>query len=60
MTIITPNQIFDLFAIVSCKKDLSEITDYIQSNIKAYSIFDLQLFQGCMNTLWDALYLTGK
>jgi hypothetical protein len=60
MTIITADQIFDLFGNVSCKRDLQEIIDYIQENKKCYALFDLQLFNNCIATLFNVLNLVGK
>lgn len=59
MTIITPDQIFDLFAVVSCKRDLNEIVEYIQDNLKSYCLTDLLLFNQCMATLWEVFNLAG-
>lgn len=59
MTIITHDQIFYLFAVVSCKRDLNEIVEYIQDNAKSYCLTDLLLFNQYMATLWEVINLAG-
>lgn len=56
MILITTDQIFDLLANVSCETDvIVELEHYIISNRKAYTSFDLQLFEKSIDMLYEAL-----
>lgn len=51
----TENEVFNLLGSVSCKEDLIQINDYIQTYADAYAWYDIDIFNMIINDLSKAL-----
>lgn len=54
MNPFTPDEIFDLLANVSCKRDLLEISQYCAENVRHYTILDNSLFLQAVRIYMEA------